>query len=185
MTPADLMARALAAKRDSADRILYGVAAFDALVSDDVVLVGGGAQVTHTGLGRLTDIDLVGRVSKRDETSLIAFGFQREGRHWVFENDEGALAVELPASSLAPEESFELIELEGCSVRVISVTDLMMDRLVLATDGTDATRQEASELARAAGDRIDWDALAGRAERVAVTTSSLGSLPELVAEARP
>lgn len=182
--PTDLLARALDAPADSAERILFTVAAFDGLVDDDVVLVGGGAQVTHTGVGRLTDIDLVGVLGDDDERRLEAAGFRRQERHWVYATDRGAVAVELPGSALGPEETFELVAVDGAVVRVIAATDLMMDRLLQATDGTAVTHDEAAALATAAGDRIDWEALAARARRLVATSDRLARLPDLVAELR-
>ena len=185
MTPSELIARAFDSPADSAERILYAVAAFDALVEDDIVLVGGAALVSHTGVGRLTDIDVVGVLGATDEQRLEEAGFVREGRHWVYEADEGALAVELPGSSLTREETYERIQIGGATVRIISVTDLMMDRLIQATDGTDVTRDEAYELAVAAAERIDWDAIASRADKLAEESGFLGALPGLVVELRP
>jgi hypothetical protein len=182
--PSNLIARALEADPDSAERILYATAAFDSLTDQPLVLVGGGAQVTHTGVGRLTDIDLVGVVTEADQERLAEAGFRRDGRHWVFETEQGGLAVEVPSSSLTAEETAEQIELDGATVLVISATDLMMDRLLQATDGTQVTRDEATQLAVAAGDRIDWQTIEDRARRAADAGSFLSDLPELVAEFR-
>ena len=184
MTASDFIARALSAAADSAERILYSAAAFDALVADDLVLVGGGAQVTYTGVGRLTDVDLVGVVTEADTRRLQSAGFLRHGRHWVCEGEQGALAIEVPGDALMPEETYQKIEIEGGAVRVISVTDLMMDRLLQATDGTEVTRAEAEQLAVAAGTGVDWEAIAGRADRVASSARFLAELPSLVAEFR-
>jgi hypothetical protein len=182
MDPSELLARALAADPASAERILYGTAAFDALTDRPVVLVGGGAQVTHTGVGRLTHIDLLGVVSEADQERLAEAAFRRDGRHWVYESEHGGLAVEVPGTGLTAEETAEEIDLDGATVLVISVTDLMMDRLLQATDGTQVTRDEATQLAVAAGDRIDWQAIEERARRAAAAGSFLSGLPELVAE---
>ena len=42
-------------------------------------------------------------------------------------------------------------------LRVITLNDLMMDRLVQATDNTDETWDEAVDLARYAGGLVDWE----------------------------
>jgi hypothetical protein len=60
-----------------------------------------------------------------------------------------------------------------------------MDRLIGATDGTGVTRDEAYELAVAAADRIDWDAIASRADKLAEGSGFLRGLPRLVVELRP
>ena len=182
MSPEELLERALAAPPDSAERILYGVAAFSALVDGDLILVGGGAQVTHTGVGRLTGIDVTGNLTSADEDRLADAGFTKEGRHWVFEDDRGAIAVELPSATMDGAELPERVDVEGVPVWVISVTDLMMDRLIQATDATSVTRDEALQLAVAAHDRIGWDQLRQRADAVAAAEGFLKDLPRLVDE---
>jgi hypothetical protein len=184
MDPEQLRDRALDAAPDSAERILLGAALFDTLTDDRMVLVGGGAQVTHTGIGRITDIDVVGVVSEHDAIRLAAAGFHREGRHWVLEGEESAIAVEVPADRLTAEEETEVVDLGGATVEIISVTDLMMDRLVQATDGAPVTHDEAVQLAIAAHDRIDWDRLMHRAADVARAEPFLGALPALAAAMR-
>ena len=52
MDTARLLALALAAPPDTAERVLYAAAAFNALIDQEMVLVGGAAQLTHTGIGR-------------------------------------------------------------------------------------------------------------------------------------
>ncbi len=180
MTPEQLIAAALEAPADSAECILYAAAAFDALTSDSMVLVGGGAQVTHTGVGRLTDIDLVGVVTPEDHERLARHGFRREGRHWVMESAGRSIAVEVPSDALLGEEEPEATDIGVAIVRVISVNDLMMDRLVQATDGTEVTWDEALALAIAAFDRIDWEKLSDRADAVASADPFLGNITELL-----
>lgn len=175
-----MIAMALAAPPDSADRILFAAAAFDALTTGSMVLVGGGAQVTHTGIGRLTDIDLVGTMTPEDEQRLADHGFHRSGRHWVKEGDGGTIAVEVPSDALLGEEEPEAADIGSAVVRVISVNDLMMDRLVQATDGTVVTWDEALALAIAAFDRIDWARLTERATEIASADPFLGRITELL-----
>jgi len=185
VSPAELLARALDAEPESAERILFAVAAFDALTDGPMVLVGGGAQVTHTGVGRLTDIDLVGHLSAADEVSIASAGFVRVGRHWVYESDSATIAVEVPDETLEGEETPELVDVEGSIVRIISLNDLMMDRLTQATDGTVTTWEEARMLAMAASDRIGWASLEERCHRRAGTDALLKSLPDLLMRLRP
>jgi len=184
MDTARLLASALAAPPDSAERVLYAAAAFNALTDQEMVLVGGAAQLTHTGVGRLTDIDLVGVVTTEDETRIRAAGFRREGRHWVFQQDDSAIGIEVPADRLIGEESPELVDVAGVAVGIIAVTDLMMDRLVQATDHTPVTYHEASQLAVAAGDRIDWDRIEERAERAGTTEPFLVEISKLAVTMR-
>lgn len=180
MDPSELLTRALRAAPDSAERILYATAGFSALVDGVIVLVGGGAQVTHTGIGRLTDIDVTGALTEADVERILGAGFTREGRHWVLDHDGAAIAIEVPATAFTGLEPPELIDVEGTRIAVISVNDLMMDRLVQATDGTPVTHEEALQLAVAAHDRIDWESLRHRAEGVVASEPFLRDLPALV-----
>jgi hypothetical protein len=182
--PNELLQRALAARPDSAERILYAAAGFNALTDRDLVLVGGAAQATHTGIGRVTDIDLVGYVSGSDEDRIRAAGFRRLGRHWVLEYEDKALAIEIPDTDVLGEEPPEVVEVDGAHIAIISVTDLMMDRLLQASDRTRVTREEVQQLAVAASDRIDWERLEERAARVATSDPFLHDLPTLLADLR-
>ncbi len=184
MDPAELFDRALAAEPDSAERILFAAAGFNALTSRELVLVGGAAQATHTGIGRITDIDLVGHISPADEERIRMAGFRRVGRHWVLERGDAAVAVEIPGTELLGEEPPESVAVDGGRVLIISVTDLMMDRLTQASDRTTVTRDEAEQLAVAAADRIAWDQLEERVSRVAASDSFLRDLAPLLAELR-
>lgn len=162
MNASELIALALQASPSSAERILLAAAAFDTAVRGPLVLVGGAAQMIHTGRRRMTDIDMVGPVDSRDRESLSQFGFVRDGRHWVCGAGADELAIEVPSETLFGEDPPELVEVEGVVVRVISINDLMMDRLVQATDGTPVTWEEALALAIAAQDRIDWSLVESR-----------------------
>ena len=184
MNETELLALAVAAPPDSAERVLYAAAAFDALTVADLVLVGGAAQLTYTGIGRLTDIDLVGVVTAEDEAQIQAAGFHRDGRHWVYEVGGVAIGIEVPGDRLLGDEEPELVDLGGVSIAIISVTDLMMDRLVQATDGTAITYDEASQLAVAAGDRINWDRIEERAARAGSTEPFLVEISKLAVTMR-
>ena len=162
MRAADLLARAFEAPPSSIERILLAAAAFDTATQMPLVLVGGAAQVIHTGCERLTDIDMVGPITSDDEAALARAGFVREGRHWVYGPIDLEIAVEVPGDTLFGEEVPEMLDVGGVVVRVISVNDLMMDRLVQATDGTLVTWEEALSLAIAARDRIDWRSIRTR-----------------------
>ncbi|MXZ06951.1 MAG: hypothetical protein F4Y75_05525 [Acidimicrobiia bacterium] len=162
MKASELIALAFQASPSSAERVLLAAAAFDTAVRGPLVLVGGAAQMIHTGLRRSTDIDMVGPVDSRDRESLSRLGFVRNGRHWVFGTGTDALVIEVPSETLFGEDPPELVEIEGVVVRVISINDLMMDRLVQATDGTSVTWEEALALAITARDRIDWPLVEAR-----------------------
>jgi len=177
MKAARLITMALAASPNTAERILLAAAGFDTAVRAPLVLVGGAAQMIHTGHRRITDIDMVGPVESRDRASLDRLGFVRDGRHWVLGQGDEEIAIEVPSERLFGEEPPELIEVEGVVVQVISVNDLMLDRLVQATDGTPVTWDEALSLAIAAQDRIDWPLVESRCRAAQADDFLLRNLP--------
>jgi len=92
------------------------------------VVVGGAAVELYTGGAYTTgDIDLVGSVSPRAAQALKKVGFDRHGRHWVLESAQ--VFVEFPGEALDPDEKSSWLEFEGHRVRVISIEDLLVDRL--------------------------------------------------------
>lgn len=180
MKPSELLALARRAPPNSVDRMLLAAAAFDAVVRAPLVLVGGAAQMIHTGLERPTDIDMVGPIGPRDRTALARAGFVRDGRHWVWGSGDHEVAIEVPGTTLFGEDPPELVDVEGRVVSVISVNDLMMDRLVQATDGTAVTWEEALSLAIAARDRIDWTVIESRCRTAQVDDFFLQNLPAVL-----
>jgi len=165
------------ASPDSAERVLLAAAAFDTVVRAPLVLAGGAAQMIHTGHPRLTDIDMVGPVDSRDKAALSESGFGRDRRHWVCGTGTDEVAIEVPSETLFGEEPPELVEVEGVIVRVISINDLMMDRLVQATDGTRVTWEEALALAVAAHNRLDWSLVEARCRKAQEEDFFLRNLP--------
>jgi hypothetical protein len=129
------------------------------------VLVGGAAVELYT-LGAYTtgDVDLVGTVTPRAARALKAAGFERHGRHWIHE--ESQLFVEFPASALDAQERADWADLQGQRVLIISIEDLLVDRLGAwqywksSVDGVNALR-----LWRAQRQRIDAKRLEGRLTR--------------------
>ncbi len=117
----------------------------------------------YTQQARPTDIDMVGRVTSRDMESLAAAGFEKKGRHWYYgwEHESGVL-VEVPSEESYGVDTPDIVFVNGYPLRVISLNDLMMDRLVQATDGTDVTWDEAANLAKFAGGRVDWELISVR-----------------------
>ena len=134
----------------------------------------------HTGSERLTDIDMVGPIDARDRVSLAGLGFVRDGRHWVFGMGDEEIAIEVPSETLLGEDPPELVEVEGLVIRVISINDLMMDRLIQATDGTLVTWEEALALAIAARDRIDWTIIESRCGTAKADDFFLHNLPAVL-----
>ena len=92
------------------------------------VLVGGAAVELYTvGAYTTGDVDLVGTVTPRVARALTAAGFERHGRHWIHEASQ--LFVEFPASALDAQEEAGWIEFQGRRVLIISVEDLLVERL--------------------------------------------------------
>lgn len=128
------------------------------------ILVGGAAVELLTGGAYTTgDLDFVGEISTALKRDLAAAGFVRRGRHWIHEAAE--VFIEFPGSALDPAEEATWMELEGFRVRVISVEDLLVDRLgawEYWRSSVDAVN--ALLLWRAHAARLDVGRLEGRAE---------------------
>jgi len=157
------------AESDTAERYLLLIAAIDAVLEPDVVLVGGSAVNVHTGTYNPTDIDLVAAVGTAEREELVSWGFTWAGvghRHLSYEFPDGEIAlVEFPSSTLdgtRPPEWREVTQDVG--VWLIALDDLMMDRLQQVTDGSLVTFEAAVSLARAMADGIDWGSLEEEAQ---------------------
>jgi len=167
--PRLLFEMAAQAESDTAERYLLLIAAIDAVLEPDVVLVGGSAVNVHTGTYNPTDIDLVAAVGTAEREELVSWGFTWAGvghRHLSYEFPDGEIAlVEFPSSTLdgtRPPEWREVTQDVG--VWLIALDDLMMDRLQQVTDGSLVTFEAAVSLARAMADGIDWGSLEEEAQ---------------------
>jgi hypothetical protein len=169
-SPRDLLRRASEANIGSIERKLLTAAAFGDAALENAVLVGGTAVELHTGSYRPTDIDLVGYARTGSDASLVDLEFVRDGRHWLHTFSDGeTLAIEVPGDRLddyAVEAPLS-IDLAPGQLAVISLNDLMMDRLLQATGGEPITMDEAVRLATAAYERIDWETLSTRSDEAA------------------
>ena len=169
MTPSELITAAADAPESSAERALLITAAIEAILGTPAVLVGGAAANTYTGEYRPTDIDIVAAVGRAERARLAEHGFEDPGighRHLKLDlGDAYPVLVEFPGGALIGEE-VEMVEvMTGVQARIISLTDLVADRLRQATDGTSVTYEEALALAIAAFETIDWKAVEDRVER--------------------
>lgn len=92
------------------------------------VLVGGGAVEFYT-MGAYTtgDIDLVAPSGKDISSRLELLGFQKMGKNWV--NEESGVFLEFPSSSLGADEDYNEIDIGGGRIRIVSIEDLIVDRL--------------------------------------------------------
>lgn len=94
---------------------------------DEPVLVGGGAVEVYTRAAYTTrDLDFVASTTEETEDALGSLGFERRGRHWLHE--ELGIVLELPGSTLAPARA-DSIDVDGLQLQIISVEDLIVDRL--------------------------------------------------------
>ena len=92
------------------------------------VLVGGAAVEILTGGAYTTgDLDFVGSVPASIQRDFEANGFTKSGRHWIHEQAE--VFLEFPGDALAPEERAVRQEAYGYEVVIVSVEDLLVDRL--------------------------------------------------------
>lgn len=130
------------------------------------VLVGGAAIELYTGGAYTTgDLDFVGSVPRQVVRALTRAGFVVHGRHWIHE--EGRVFLEFPSRNLDVGEQARRIEVHGHSIRIISLEDLLLDRLVAwehwksAVDGVNAFL-----LLRARRPQINFDRLESRAVAV-------------------
>lgn len=92
------------------------------------VLVGGAAVELYTGGAYTTsDLDFVGHVSAEAADRLKTEGFERRGRHWIHERAQ--VFLEFPSLDLEPGEVPVWTRVRKQRVRVLSVEDLIVDRL--------------------------------------------------------
>lgn len=132
------------------------------------VLVGGYA-VEFYSAGQYTtgDIDLVLPGGPAVTTVMEGLGFVRHGRHW--RHAELPFFVEFPSSQLRSGERFIEVRVGSYGVRLISVEDLIVDRLCsfkfwgATEDGYNAV------LLLAGAERLDWEHLRTRAEAEGVS----------------
>jgi len=127
------------------------------------VLVGGAAVEILTGGAYTTgDLDFVGHVPASVRRVLDSSGFKKTGRHWIHHQAE--IFLEFPRDSLGPDETFIRLEAFGYDLIVVSLEDLLVDRLgawAYWKSGVDGAN--AFVLYRARQKEIDDDRLTRRA----------------------
>lgn len=130
---------------------------------EEAILVGGGLVELLTDGHYVTgDLDLVG---DRDAIGslLAAAGFDASGRHLVHE-DLG-LTVEIVSPHLDPERRSERLRWREHTLHVLSIEDLVVDRLCAAEFWGSGTDLEQAQLVYAThASRIDEERLRSRAE---------------------
>jgi len=165
VTPADLLDHAREAPEHSPERSLWLVAAIEQIIGKPLVLVGGAAANTYTGEYIPTDIDLIGSgIDSADRAKLVQYGFTDPGVghrhvHITLRPGEVPVYVEFPTPPLEAEEVTEVGLAEGVVASIISLPDLVVDRLKQATDGTGVTHDAAVALIAATYEELDWEAI--------------------------
>ena len=168
---------------DQNARTLWLVAVVDSLIGAPAVLVGGAAVNMYTGVYIPTDVDLIAYLSDDDRASLVAAGFKWGGtghRAFVFEfNDGQVYVVEFPTGPL--DGDIQKVRLEsGFEVNVITLEDLVVDRLVQATDETLVTFEEAVRLVVATFEDVRWQRVRSEIEARAAELGNLEAVAERV-----
>ena len=91
------------------------------------------------------------------------------------------ILVEVPDTTLFGHDEPLLFQTpSGVTVQVISLDDLMLDRLIQATDRTIVTWEEALSLGIAAKRRINWTVLQARCEAATDEDAFLQRLPDVL-----
>lgn len=92
------------------------------------ILVGGAAVAFYTDGRYVTaDIDLIAPSGKDVDTVMKGLGFSRLGKDFI--NERLKIYIEFPSSTLGPTERYNRVKLKNVGVRVISLEDLVVDRL--------------------------------------------------------
>lgn len=97
--------------------------------SIQLIVVGGCALEFYT-LGNYAtfDIDIICPEREQIGTTLESWGFIKLGRYW--NNDDLEIAIEIPDSKLAGSyDRLSAVEIEGLTVYLIGLEDLIIDRL--------------------------------------------------------
>ena len=123
------------------------------------ILVGGSAVEFYTrGTCKSIDIDLLG-----DRETLVKLledmGFSKTGRHWFYTKDIG---IEIVGSSAEGMRVNEVLH-EGKLIRIISIEDLIVDRLNACKHWkSQYDCEQAQVLAGTYWDKLDMDYLKSR-----------------------
>lgn len=134
---------------------------------EDAILVGGGlVELLTEGTYVTGDVDLVADPN-RVGPLLEGAGFERRGRHFLHE--ELGLAVEIVAPHLDPERRTERIRWREHTLVVLSIEDLIVDRLCAAEFWESTTDHEQARIVYGAHrERVDEERLRARADEEGV-----------------
>lgn len=100
-------------------------------IGQDPVLVGG-AAVEFYSEGEYTtrDIDMVAPGGRELWVAMEQLGFARRGKDFIHEAFE--IYVEFPAETLGGERKSDSLDVDGMPLQIISIEDLIVDRLCLS-----------------------------------------------------
>jgi predicted nucleotidyltransferase len=91
-------------------------------------LVGGAAVAFYTeGRHTTRDVDLVAPSGPTVDEAMRRLGLRRRGKDYL--SEDRTVYVELPSAALGPTERTDVIEIDGVALRIISIEDLIVDRL--------------------------------------------------------
>lgn len=97
-------------------------------VGIDPVLVGGSAVAYFTdGVYTTNDIDMIAPTTNELKQVMKELGFGKIGKDFV--NKRLGIYVEFPSDALGPTEKYSKLNLEGSTINIISIEDLIVDRL--------------------------------------------------------
>lgn len=122
----------VAASNQDPARRAVGIAAIVAealrTVDQDPILVGGAAVEFYTQGGYSTaDIDMVSEGGADLIRVMAELGFEKVGKDFI--DKKNRIYIEFPGRNLGPTERVNTIQVEKRSLRILSVEDLIVDRL--------------------------------------------------------
>jgi predicted nucleotidyltransferase len=172
---------ALAAEPDPARRRLVALALLADRLREaglEPVLVGGAAVEFYTSGGYTTkNVDLALPHGPETDAAFADLGFVKEGRYGY--RDDLDLLFEAPAPAGLPGETAPRtrVEIEGMSIVVLGIEDLVIDRIRAWIHGTS---QEDGRWARRLvllyADRLDWSYLREKTQSVPAEARAVAKL---------
>ena len=97
-------------------------------IGEDPVLVGGAAVEFYTEGGYATkDIDMVAVGGYPLREVMNELGFEKRGKDFI--NRQLELYIEFPSECLNPFEKSDELDVNGILLKIISIEDLIVDRL--------------------------------------------------------
>lgn len=97
-------------------------------IDQDPILVGGAAVEFYTEGGYATkDIDMIAPGGKPLWDVMENFGFKKRGKDFIHEKLK--IYIEFPGETLGEGRQCDLLEIDGVPLQIISIEDLIVDRL--------------------------------------------------------